>query len=436
MFAASLLLSGFASVALASPLRDLTSPANLFARSQLLTTTCGTSGTLSCRNTTAVSDLCCFESPGGLLVQPQFWDTAPVTGPTDSWTIHGLWPDRCDGTYDQNCDTSRAYTGLGSLLANNDASDTLAVMNKYWVDLDGDNESFWEHEWSKHGTCMSTFKPSCLPSGASKGAEAVAYFQTTVRLFQSLPTYTWLANAGILPSSSSTWTLSQLTSALKAQSASPSLYTFFQIHNMLILCPQGVTPAFDCTSKAVNQVYWYFYLQGSAIDGKFVLVDAPKSGSCPSSGIKYLPKTATTTTSTPTASTGTAAPTTTGAASGSLSTKGTVKALVNGATTGGLLTAGTWSTQTLATVSFSGTTNSFTMSTSKGNCAISSGALTCGSGITATAFSAISSGGTLLLSYGGSTAFSSDGSPSGTTVYTVYTGSSHTKTYTLSIVSS
>jgi ribonuclease T2 len=61
---------------------------------------------LSCQNTTIVSDLCCFNAPGGQLLQPQFWDTckpwkptiillahllAPSTGPPDSWTIHGLW---------------------------------------------------------------------------------------------------------------------------------------------------------------------------------------------------------------------------------------------------------------------------------------------------------------------------------------------------------
>ena len=46
---------------------------------------------LSCHNSSAVEDLCCFNSPGGSLLQTQFWDTDPQTGPDDSWTIHGLW---------------------------------------------------------------------------------------------------------------------------------------------------------------------------------------------------------------------------------------------------------------------------------------------------------------------------------------------------------
>lgn len=46
---------------------------------------------LSCHNTTVVENLCCFNAPGGQLLLTQFWDTAPATGPDDSWTIHGLW---------------------------------------------------------------------------------------------------------------------------------------------------------------------------------------------------------------------------------------------------------------------------------------------------------------------------------------------------------
>lgn len=46
---------------------------------------------LSCHNTAPVQDTCCFNYPGGQLLQTQFWDTNPPTGPVDSWTIHGLW---------------------------------------------------------------------------------------------------------------------------------------------------------------------------------------------------------------------------------------------------------------------------------------------------------------------------------------------------------
>ena len=49
------------------------------------------------------TDSCCVETYGGLVLATQFWDV--YTGfesqgqvlPKDSWTIHGLWPDFCNG---------------------------------------------------------------------------------------------------------------------------------------------------------------------------------------------------------------------------------------------------------------------------------------------------------------------------------------------------
>ncbi|TDL28102.1 ribonuclease T2 [Rickenella mellea] len=366
---------------------------------------CSATGQTSCHNTTVQKNFCCFESPGGLLLQTQFWDTNPSTGPTDSWTIHGLWPDNCDTTFVENCDPSRAYTDISGLLTNAGATDTLSFMQTHWVDINGQNEQFWEHEWSTHGTCMSTLEPSCLPAGSEKGAEAVDFFNTVVRLFKTLPTFDWLSQQGITPSKTTKLTLSQLTSALKTAS--------------------GFTPALSCSSGTLNAISWYFNLKGSVIDGTFIPIDAPEKGSCPSTGILYPPK-----------SGGSSSPTTSNSGptntqpSGNLPTKATI---TTSSGTGGLLSAGTWSTQTLATYSLSGSTSSFTMTTSKGSCAVQSGALTCGSGTTASSFSAISSGGQLLLAVGGSSAFSSDGVPSGTVQETVFTGSGHAQDYTLVI---
>ena len=92
---------------------------------------CPSSPELSCHNTTAQPNLCCFNSPGGALLQTQFWDTNPPTGPDDSWTLHGLWPDNCDGTYEANCDPRRAYTNITEILQAAGADETLEIMQKF-----------------------------------------------------------------------------------------------------------------------------------------------------------------------------------------------------------------------------------------------------------------------------------------------------------------
>lgn len=53
--------------------------------------TCPADSPLSCHNSTAAPDSCCFIYPGGQLLLTQFWDTNPTVGPVDSWTLHGLW---------------------------------------------------------------------------------------------------------------------------------------------------------------------------------------------------------------------------------------------------------------------------------------------------------------------------------------------------------
>jgi ribonuclease T2 len=266
-----LVLANLLALALASPLEGLLLSPNQQSvlLGQSTTSSCPISGPISCHRASN-PNRCCFESPGGLLSQTQFWDTQPTTGPSNSWTIHGLWPDHCDGTFDHDCDPSRAYGDIRGLLDDNGASDTVSFMDTYWVNINGDNDELWNHEWSKHGTCFSTLRPECLTDRSIQGAEAIAFFQRVVRLFQTLPTYDWLANAGITPSRSKKYTLDELTSAL--QSAS------------------GYIPALDCKHGVLNGASYYYNLRGSVIDGTFIPIDAPKSGTCPSNGIAYHPK--------------------------------------------------------------------------------------------------------------------------------------------------
>ncbi|KAJ3477064.1 hypothetical protein NLI96_g10720 [Meripilus lineatus] len=436
MLSAALLLAALGGLSWAYP--SGTTPFDDMHVFKRISSGCGTSGQTSCHNTTRQTDLCCFESPGVRenprsfrLTRRSFIILSRVYCFRLRFASHLQGSEGCiepllktvlghQPLYRAVKQLDNTRSLAGQLLTAQGASDTLAFMQNFWVDINGQNEQFWEHEWSTHGTCYSTLETSCLPSGSARGAEAVAFFNTVVKLFKSLPTYDWLAAAGITPSTTATYTLSTLTSALKSAS--------------------GFTPALDCSGTSINQISWYFNLKGSAIDGQFVPIDAPKKGSCASSGLKYPPKSGS-----PTTSSGGSTPT--GASTAENSVKKMIthlqiqgalpaKAQLVASSTGGLLTAGTWSVQTLATYTLTGSTSSFTMSTSKGKCAVQSGQLTCGSGVsTASSFSAVTSGSKLLLAFSGSTAFTSDSTPSGTVQQTVFTGSSHSVDYTISIVS-
>jgi ribonuclease T2 len=165
-----------------------------------------TNPVLSCHNTTSIANTCCFNSPGGQLLQTQFWDTSPSTGPSNSWTIHGLWyvtappdrppaspsnvprPDHCDGTFSASCDASRAYTNISAIISAAGQTALLGYMNTYWKNADGTDESFWEHEWAKHGTCISTLEPSCFTNYQPQ-EEVVDFFNRTVELFKTLDSY-------------------------------------------------------------------------------------------------------------------------------------------------------------------------------------------------------------------------------------------------------
>ena len=231
-------------------------------------------------------------------MQTQFWDTDPVTGPTTSWTIHGLWyaascnfqshifqkrkhdqanhypsrPDECNGSYQEDCDSTRAYTNITAILKSYGATTLLNYMDTYWISNDESNEAFWDHEWETHGTCISTFATSCYPN-YKPGMEIPDFFNATVNLFKTLPTYQWLSAAGITPSNSKTYTSAAILSALSSPRG-------------------GVTPTISCSGSSLDEVYYYFNMMGSVQTGTFVPTNpVGSSSSCPSTGIKYTPKT-------------------------------------------------------------------------------------------------------------------------------------------------
>ncbi|TFK56687.1 ribonuclease T2 [Heliocybe sulcata] len=252
--------------------------------------------TYSCENTTAIANTCCSPTPGGLVLQTQFWST--YTGleaqgqllPKNSWTIHGLWPDNCDGSYEQYCDLSRqydpspspstlpdgtvvpAYTGpsVETFVQEFNRYDLLAYMNAYWVNQGADNPSFWGHEFSKHATCTSTFDVACYGPDYKEHEDVINFFDSVIRAFKMYPTYDMLAAAGITPSNKTTYSLSQLQNALRSQ--------------------VGATPYLGCGHNGtVLQEAWYFHhVLGSEQYGHYKTLDSTTISTCSTTqGIWY-----------------------------------------------------------------------------------------------------------------------------------------------------
>lgn len=286
-------------------------------------------------------------------------------------------------------------------------------MQTYWKDYKGDDESFWEHEFGKHGTCMNTLEPSCY-SDYRSGDEVVDYFDRAVQVFKSLPSYEWLAAAGIVPSTTETYTLDAIQAALKAHHG----------HDVVI----------NCDGSELNELWYHFNVQGSVQSGEFVAVDpvGPPS-TCPSKGIKYLPKdssappTTGTTTPPPTTKTTSSSTTTStptgGPGSGALSGKGYLHVSTGDSSSSGfLISAGKWYTGGNSPATYTATPgadgSTFILTTSKGKCAIQEDAsLSCASSVSdASAFGYDGES----LTYEGSNTFYAAEIPSGTTQETIF----------------
>ncbi|KAK0481652.1 ribonuclease T2 [Armillaria novae-zelandiae] len=241
--------------------------------------------TFSCENTTVIANTCCSPTPGGLVLVTQFWSR--YTGlenrgqllPKGSWTIHGLWPDNCDGSYEQYCDLSRQYDpdpspstlpdgtvvpaykgpGVNTFVKSFGRDDLLDYMNTYWINQGAPNADFWAHE---HATCTSTFDVSCYGASYRRHEEVVNFFDTVARGFHHYPTFDILASAGIVPSNRTTYTLGQIQTAIATQT--------------------GAIPYLGCSPNAtiLSEVWYFNHVYGTEQYGTYKAIDSTTKSSC------------------------------------------------------------------------------------------------------------------------------------------------------------
>ncbi|KAI8817581.1 ribonuclease T2-like protein [Fimicolochytrium jonesii] len=197
---------------------------------------------IGCTNSTSTGlpySGCCVPDQG-LLVFAQNWTMGYCQSgatcanetlnslPKNEFTIHGLWPDYCDGTYNTSplgCDPARAYHDVSERIAANTVEKGFVEkLKKVWKGADGSYEWMWSHEWTKHGTCMSTINPTCFSKevqAANSSADVLTYFHTTYKLRERYEMGKILRKKNIVPSATKPYKFADFQAAIEADTGYP-----------------------------------------------------------------------------------------------------------------------------------------------------------------------------------------------------------------------
>jgi ribonuclease T2 len=170
-----------------------------------------------------------------------------VPSQINSWTIHGLWPSSLhqkEGP--SNCDSSRPFK-------ESELHDVMDQLNQQWPNVipTTSTASFWEHEWSKHGTCAIE---------ASEEHGELKYFKEALALNLKYSMGTYFQQAEIQPSTTTTITLNQVQQAI--QKATGKTFETHCLH----------------TNKN-GQENWYLLDTRICLDKNLEPIDCPESGS-------------------------------------------------------------------------------------------------------------------------------------------------------------
>lgn len=115
------------------------------------------------------------------------------------WT-HGLWPTKFDGVKYEFC-TKEVFDPLTLGVFENSLEYYLRSPSP--TVLASKLHAFWSHEWSRHGTCS--------------GLDQLSYFLAVYRASAMVDPYKALLTAGIIPSSTKPYKLSEIKAALSAK---------------------------------------------------------------------------------------------------------------------------------------------------------------------------------------------------------------------------
>ncbi|KAG0499639.1 hypothetical protein HPP92_004330 [Vanilla planifolia] len=174
----------------------------------------------------------------------------PLSGkPASDFGIHGLWPNNNDGSFPSNCDPNSPFDS-------SQISDLTNSLNANWPSLScpsSNSESFWTHEWQKHGTC------------AESVFDEHGYFSAALDLKAKADVLQMLSSSGIEPNNNS-YDLRSIKGAIQAgighepgiecnkdRSGNSQLYQVYlcvdSSGSSFVSCP--VLPSVSCSSQVV-----------------------------------------------------------------------------------------------------------------------------------------------------------------------------------------
>ena len=132
------------------------------------------------------------------------------------FTIHGLWPERLDGSWPQYCNSSDRFDP-GRVEA------LLPRLREQWPSFGmGADAQFWGHEWMRHGTCSGKGggkkekETAAAIDPSSLGTDEETYFGAVLDLHAKYPLLPALEAAGIVPDDERSYARSDVVAALKA----------------------------------------------------------------------------------------------------------------------------------------------------------------------------------------------------------------------------
>lgn len=160
--------------------------------------------------------------------------------PVEAFTIHGVWPEYSNGGWPQFCADNWNEPINKSLPAVSMQSDWREKRACEWPSYEGGDTHFWEHEWSKHGTCASPLL-----------GNRTSYFQHVIMMNEKYDLNVVFQDAGLWPQRS----LRKLTP--------------YSVEDAIVAVQQayGVAPRLSCEQNdELSEVWMCFGLDLQPID--------------------------------------------------------------------------------------------------------------------------------------------------------------------------